>query len=104
MERSVPRAPEQKPGGLEVISWSTVEGWSVSAYTARKDRFSRPKNSSNTADTRHLPRWKMEAEIGPSVTTRQLFRPNQRRKRTLSLRFWLPNSDFPAHERRQGGG
>ena len=66
------------------------------------------KYSANTADTRSVSgrsnTSEIARELGARVTTRHLFPHIQRRKDALSLRFWLPNLDFPAHEWRQGGG
>ena len=38
---------------------------------------------------------KINGEIASSVTTNQVFQPNQRRNVSLSLRFSLPNSSVP---------
>jgi hypothetical protein len=97
MERSVPRTAEQKPGGLEVISFRPSECRpSAPPYeiTAKKDRFSGPKNSAYTAAARSLLRWRNTVKNSDLVTTTHVLWPNQRRKAVLSLRNWQPN---PAH-------
>lgn len=74
----------------------------------KKDRFSRPESFRNTLATGFLLLWRNRvrnaAKKYATVTTSHLFPPNQRRKASLLLRFWLPNFDFQPRNRPPGGG
>src|SRR5436305_949298 len=58
---------------------------------AKKDRFSRQKNSPYTAATEFLLRWRNTCRNGRTVTTKQLFLPHQRRRALCALPNWLRN-------------
>src|SRR6478736_8451793 len=82
-----PRAPIGNRIGIQpylAIKWQRDR---INARCAsRGRRFPTPLRTQNAADIEH--------ENGPSVTTRHLFRPTQRRKAALLLPSWLRNLDF----------
>jgi hypothetical protein len=93
---------------LEGLITSGVEFYTsvfceVRALIVDQNPFSQRKNVPNTGGTDLVPTGEMDQKIATSVTTSHVFRPNRRRNAVLSLRFWLPNCDFPPRERRQEG-
>ena len=89
MEKSFPGPGKGRPGGGELSSYRSSRcGPSAPPriLPRKKDRFSRPRNPAYTAPTPFLLGWRNGGENSASVTTKQLFRPNQRRRAVCGYR------------------